>query len=195
MNSQGENRAEPLTKLDIRFRQLEKSIEGREFRFAGPCVFISHIKEDTEACEPIAIYIQNAGLDVYFDKYDKTLADLVREGNPDKVTERIQEGIELSSHMLCVVSPQTIHSYWVPFEVGYGCRAAIGLGVLTLKGLADDALPDYMRTTRVVRGTLSLNQFIAELVGLSSESLIEDKALKRHSDIGHSLDCVLDWGK
>lgn len=193
MSKQGDNRADPFVKILIRLEKLSGMSAEKSNHSFTPCIFISHVKEDTEACEPIAQYIREAGVDVYFDKYDKTLSELVREGNPDKVTERIQEGIDLSSHMLCVVSPQTIRSYWVPFEVGYGCKAAIGLGVLTLKGLADEALPDYMKTTRVVRGTRSLNEFIAELIGTNSDHLIEQKALRRPSDPKHPLDYVLNW--
>jgi hypothetical protein len=175
-----------------RFKDLVENVASK---LETPCIFISHVREDTEACEPIAQYIQDAGLDVYFDKYDQTLADLVRQGNPDKVTERIQSGIDHSTHMICVVSPRTVTSYWVPFEVGYGCKSAIGLGVLTLKGIADDDLPDYMKTTRVIRGTRSLNEFIAELVGTSTDRLVEQKAIKKHTDGRHPLDKVLDWGK
>jgi TIR domain len=193
--NKGENRADPDVRLGIMLRQYIGALKNEEFKLPGPCIFISHIREDTEACEPIAQYILSAGVKIYFDRYDKTLPELVREGNPDKITARIQEGIDLSTHMLCVVSPKTVNSAWVPFEVGYGCKAAIGLGILTLKGIPDDALPDYMKTARVVRGTRSLNQFIAELLGTTPERLIEQKAIKRYSETSHSLDGVLDWIK
>ncbi|HUS09899.1 MAG TPA: toll/interleukin-1 receptor domain-containing protein [Pyrinomonadaceae bacterium] len=123
------------------------------------CVFISHQQEDTEACEPIAQYLVELGVDVYFDKYDKALSPLTAAGNPNKVTQHIQEGIDFSTHMICVVSPKTVKSYWVPFEVGYG-YSRITLGVLTLKGVEDGTLPEYMKTTNVIRGTKSLNNFL-----------------------------------
>ena len=127
--ARGINRADPYQKL-----RAGKGITAKSAsEWPGkPCVFISHHREDTDACQPIADYLVEAGLDVYFDKYDKTLSQLVREGDPNKVTQRIQEGIDFSTHMLCVVSPKTVTSYWVPFEVGYGYRR-ITLGVLNLK--------------------------------------------------------------
>jgi hypothetical protein len=155
-------------------------------------VFISHKKEDTDACRPIADYILQSGSDVFFDVYDETLSDLVTEGNPDKVTARIQEGIDYSTHMLCVVSPQTVHSYWVPFEVGYG-YSKVQLGVLTLKGIEDTALPDYMRTVNVVRGTKSLNEFIVNLLGRSEATLLQERVIKSNSQLNHPLDGVLEW--
>ncbi len=148
-----------------------------------------------EACESIADYILNAGLDVYFDKNDKDLSKLVLEGNPDAVTLQIQKGIDSSTHMICVVSEKTVMSYWVPFEIGYGYGKVKRLGVLTLKGLRDSALPDYLRTANVVRGTKSLNDFIADLLDESVKELVAEKALKRHSENPHPLDRVLDWNQ
>ena len=83
----------------------------------------------------------DAGIDVYFDKYDLTLAEIVAEGDPDKLTQRLQDSIDKSTHMICVVSPLTITSYWVPFEVGYR-YGKVHLGILTLKDLLDKDLPD-----------------------------------------------------
>jgi TIR domain len=179
-----------------RFRESDKVElgEGASPSQDRPCIFISHKREDTDDCALIADYILNAGLDVYFDQQDKTLSELVAEDNSDKVTERIQQGIDWSTHMLCVVSTHTIPSYWVPFEVGYG-YGKVKLGVLTLKGIEEASLPDYMKTTHVVRGTKSLNEFIASLLGESTTQLVAQKALMRHSESEHPLDAVLDWNK
>lgn len=194
MPKAGENRANPFVKYGIVLDKLKACVGGESYSPPGLCVFISHQREDSEVCEPIADYLIKAGLDVYFDRYDQTLSELVQQGNPDKVTERIQQGIDLSTHMLCVVSVQTASSYWVPFEVGYG-SGKLRLGVLTLKGIADDSLPDYMKTTQVIRGTHSLNEFIAELLGIPEGELLQEKAVQKHSDISHPLGNVLDWQK
>jgi hypothetical protein len=157
------------------------------------CVFISHQHEDTQACDPIAQYLVELGVDVYFDKYDKALSQLTAAGNSTKVTQHIQEGIDFSTHMVCVVSTKTVKSYWVPFEVGYGYNR-ITLGVLTLKGVADEMLPDYMKTTQVIRGTKSLNLFIAELLG-QPKDFLESRASFKSSSSNHPLDSVFDWNK
>lgn len=156
------------------------------------CVFISHQKEDEAACEKIADYLINSGVDVYFDKFDSTLKQLVQSGNASLVTQQIKDGINKSTHMICVVSPSTVKSYWVPFEVGFGYDRK-PLGVLTLKGILDADLPDYMKTTRVLRGTKSLNQFIAELLGDTIDNLARGVRIKKATDMQHPLDSVLDW--
>ena len=38
-----------------------------------PRVFISHQKKDSEAARTIADYLQEAGIDVYFDQYDQSI--------------------------------------------------------------------------------------------------------------------------
>ncbi len=201
MPSTGLNRADPLNRLAILLAKMKDEISKAKNQEASPadsgalCIFLSHKREDTEACEPIADYIMKAGADVYFDKTDTDLAELVLEGNPDAVTAQIQKGIDSSTHMLCVVSEATVRSYWVPFEVGYGYNKVKRLGVLTLKGISDSELPDYMRTTNVVRGTKSLNDFIAELLGEAVNELVAEKALRKYSELPHPLDKVLDWAK
>lgn len=188
----GENRAELIVKLKWLFDVFEKKQAGQSVSGADVCIFISHTRQDTESCIPIAEYLCDAGIDIYFDHYDPMIDELVQQGNADKVAAHIQEGIEYSSHMICVVSPQTVNSYWVPFEVGYG-YGKIPLAVLTLKGLAEDALPEYMRTTRVIRGTLTLNAFIAELLEAEVKALENGSVITKHSELRHALDDVLDW--
>lgn len=157
-----------------------------------PCIFISYHRSDEKDAERIAQYLLEAGVDIYFDKYDKTLNQLVEEGNADKVTKRIQDGIDYSSHMLCIVSTTTVQSYWVPFEVGYGYKQR-HLAILTLKGVTDEMLPHYMKTTKVIRGTKSLNDFISRILGTSETTLIAQGAIKRYSEPSHPLDNVLNW--
>lgn len=160
-----------------------------------PCVFISHKREDTKDCEKIAEYLMDANVNVYFDKYDDSLSRYASEEDADKLTETIRKGIDESTHMLCVVSEMTYKSYWVPFEVGYGyCR--IKLGILTLKDMAEADLPDYMKTSDVIiRGTKSLNDFIAQLLGQKRDILESQGIIKKSSVESHPLDKILNWQK
>lgn len=186
--ARGTNRAEPHQKA--RSGSARKSFSDWQGR---PSVFISHQNEDTQACETIAEYLLSLGVDIYFDKYDKMLSQLTLSQDPTKVTQHIQEGIDFSTHMICVVSPKTVTSYWVPFEVGYGYNR-ITLGVLTLKGVEDKALPEYMKTTKVIRGTRSLNEFISQLLG-EPTNFLESRASFKASASPHPLDKVLSWNQ
>jgi len=95
--------------------------------------------------------------------------------------------------MICVVSRNTIKSYWVPFEVGYGYDRVV-LGVLTLKGMEDSELPEYMKTTSVLRGAKSLDQFLLELLK-ERKDYSAGRTLARSTLPGHPLARVLDWNK
>jgi hypothetical protein len=132
---------------------------GRLNRQGKLCVFISHQKKDSTYCSKIADYIKSVGLDVYFDEYDTDLKIAVQNDNPKKVVNAIKIGIQNSTHMLCVISPNTLYSKWVPFEVGYGYDNTKIL-VLTLKGIKKEDLPHYVRAVPVLRDIYDINRFI-----------------------------------
>ena len=123
---------------------LVKSLGDSTFN-KRPCVFLSHKREDKNACKEIANYLKNAGIDYYLDEEDSKLQYASSIGDPIKITESIKNGIKESTHMMVVVSDKTYRSLWVPFEVGYGHASIldqekwqsqenrIKLSVLTLK--------------------------------------------------------------
>lgn len=157
------------------------------FSSSVKCVFISHQKNDTLYSKRIAEYIMSYNIDVYFDEYDNDLRIYRQTNNPNGVVKCIKKGINISSHMLCIISLSAMDSKWIPWELGYGNEKTIQ-GVLTLKGIKDEQLPHYLKTVDIIRGTKSLNIFIKNISGMSS--LI----LESHSAPIHSLDTILDWG-
>lgn len=156
------------------------------------CVFISHQKADASICRHIADYLINAGIDVYFDEYDKDLKDYYQNNNPKGVVNSIKKGIQQSSHMLCVISPNTLYSKWVPWEVGYGYDIT-QLSALTLKGIKEENLPDYLKTVTLVRGTKTLNDYISMLAGEYKERMFSSNRIINDSISHHPLDNYLDW--
>ena len=64
----------------------------------SPRVFISHQKKDSDIARVIADYLENAGIDTYFDQYDST----INRSDPQSVVKAIRYGIENSTHMLVV---------------------------------------------------------------------------------------------
>lgn len=158
------------------------------------CVFLSHQQRDKDICKKIADYLIAANIDVYFDEYDADLKVHRQSNNPKGVVDSLRKGIRGSSHMLVVVSPSTISSKWVPWEVGYGYDH-IDLSVLTLKGIKDDDLEAYLQTTKIIRGTKSLNSYLATITR-SLEPLMESRdIIKSYSAPNHPLDNYLDWNK
>lgn len=156
------------------------------------CVFISHHKSDLDDCIKIADYLMKANIDVYLDEYDYNLKEHVQRQNPKGVVTCISKGINNSSHMLCVLSSNTIYSKWVPWEIGFGYDKT-DLGAITLKGIAEASLPDYLKTVRIIRGTQSLNDYISDVAGFSKDYLKMYSRIDEHSISSHQLDNVLDW--
>ncbi len=155
------------------------------------CVFISHQKKDKDAAKKIADYLLNAGVDVYFDEYDSDLKIHHQSGNPKGVTSSICNGINNSSHMLAVVSPNSLNSTWIPFEIGYGYDKT-ELNVLCLKGIPKGTLPEYIRAVHIVRDIYDLNGYISTLTGQTQERLIETKMFSAYNNIYNPLTSVMD---
>lgn len=156
------------------------------------CIFISHQKNDASICRKIADYLINAGVDVYFDEYDGDLKLNQQTNNPQYVVDAIKKGINKSSHMLCVFSPNTIYSKWVPWEIGYGYDKT-NLSALTLKGITDADLPEYLKTVPIIRGTKSLNNYISNIEGKNQDKMFSESLLLEHTRQSHPLDNYLDW--
>lgn len=155
------------------------------------CVFIAHQNKDKDQARKVADYLQNAGIDVYFDEYDSELRIHHQSNNPKKVTEAICNGINNSSHMLVIVSPNTINSAWVPFEIGYGFEKT-DLGVLCLKGIPKGSLPEYIRTAPIIRDIYDLNNLITRLTGRKTEILLETKMMSDYGSYTNPLSNVMD---
>ena len=82
----------------------------------GICVFISHQKGDKAAAIKIAQYIQNSGIDIYFDEKDSS----IDRDDPKSVVAAVKTAIRHSTHMLCILSNNALKASMMPWEIGYG---------------------------------------------------------------------------
>lgn len=151
------------------------------------CVFISHKKEDSHAAKQIADYLMNAGVNVYFDEYDNTL-DLT---NPHSIVNSIKNGLDHSTHLLVLLSPNALLSKWIPWEVGYAYDSKRIIS-LTLKELSTIQLPEYLQITSIIRGTKSLNELISTLLHTTESNLIYEQKMFSASMMSHPLDNILN---
>lgn len=158
------------------------------------CVFLCHQQNDKDVCRKISDYLLAADIDVYFDEDDTDLKYYRQANRPQGVVDSIRAGINNSSHMLVVVSTNTIHSKWVPWEIGYGYDST-DLGVLTLKGIKNEDLPDYLKTTLIIRGTQSLNTYLAKITGKVQSVMESVRLIKSYATLSHPLDNYLDWNQ
>jgi hypothetical protein len=159
--------------------------------FGIKCVFISHQQKDKDDAKKIADYLINAGIDVYFDAYDGDLRIHHQSNNAKAVTDSIRRGINNSSHMLVLVSPNTLSSTWVPFEIGYGYDKT-DLFVLCLKGILKGGLPEYVRSATIVRDIYDLNNLISRISKIDKEILLEAKMMSDYGSRTNPLSSVMD---
>lgn len=153
-----------------------------------PRVFISHQKKDSDAAKNIADYLQDAGIDVYFDQYDKS----INRSDPQSVVNAIKRGIENSSHMLVLFSPNTLESMWVPWEIGYAYNSVVKLNVLRLKGVAKDKLPEYLKVANTIMSIYQFNNLIASILGTNREQLILENRSFSENNATHMLNKIMD---
>jgi hypothetical protein len=156
------------------------------------CVFLSHQQADKEVCKKIADYLIAADIDVYFDEYDEDLKISRQSNKPKEVVDCIKKGINNSSHMLVVVSLNTLQSKWVPFEIGYGYDKT-ELGVICLKGIPLGKLPEYIRTApQIVRDIYDLNELIKKISGKEEKILIEARMMSDFKNVMNPLSNIMD---
>lgn len=152
-------------------------------------VFLSHQRSDKNEAEKIAEYLKACGINVYFDKFDKELQQAVADNNPKGVVAAIKKGVAASTDMLVLVSPNTLRSEWVPFEIGYGYDA-LDVKALTLKGIKSKDIPDYIKVVPIIRDIYDMDIYST---GKGNKYLMEARGITRKAaGRTHPLAGVMD---
>lgn len=152
-------------------------------------VFISHQQSDKVEAKKVADYLEACSIDVYFDKYDQELQQAWLSDNPKGVVNAIKAGVRSSTHMLALVSPNTLRSEWVPFEIGYGYDVLTVLA-LTLKGIGTKDIPDYIKVVPIIRDIYDIDKFAKEK---GNKYLMESRRITK--EVGyenHPLHGIMD---
>lgn len=152
-------------------------------------VFISHQRADKTEAEKVAKYLKACKIDVYFDKYDRELQQAWSTGNPNGVVQAIKNGVASSTHMIALVSPNTLRSEWVPFEIGYGYDS-LTVMALTLKGIKTADIPDYIKIVPIIRDIYDIDKFAKEK---GNRFIMESSGITKEAGYsGHPLDGIMD---
>lgn len=159
---------------------VQKSYSTYTASVRKPVVFLSHKSEDKEFVESIGNYFMNAGVDIYLDKNDFKLQSAVNLNDPKRVTECIQEGISKSDYILCFVSYNTVNSWWVPYEIGYGQKA--NKEILTLKRKDVRHIPAYLEIEEIIDDITDINKFIKRITSKHYIPLTEKYAWETSSN-------------
>lgn len=128
---------------------------------SSPTIFLSHKSEDKDYVEQIGLYLTNAGLNIYLDKYDSRLQSAVSNEDPNGITSCIHRGVNNSDYILCITSSETVKSWWVPYEIGYGRNAQKKIATLVRNGTP--YIPDYLKIEKILESISDLNNFISDI--------------------------------
>ena len=99
--------------------------ETQDYRFnksrysTVPCVFLSHKSEDKPYVKAVGDYIMSFGINIYLDINDENLQQAVSHNDDVGIVQYIEEGLNASTHLLCIISEVTKYSRWIPYEIGY----------------------------------------------------------------------------
>lgn len=76
---------------------------------------------------------------------------------------------------------------WVPWEIGYTYNSHVTLGVLRVKSVPKNELPEYLKVVKVVSDIWDMNQFISNLTKADRAHLLTEGRIRRYSDSNHPL--------
>lgn len=128
-------------------------------------VFISHKKEDELHARVVARTLLIHNHSYYLDVIDDSL-----EKNGDDLSDHLREKMTECDSLIAVVSPVTILSWWVPWEIGVATEKDYPLSTYLTGGSTP---PEYMRKWPVLRSAEDLRRFAALL------STVEPAVLRR----------------
>ncbi len=159
-----------LPEIQAQYRNLHEAFEKRasvNFSMAtrkpsAPCIFLSHRSTDKEAVRKIGEYIMAQGIDVYLDADDPNLQKADRDNDHQAITTAIELGITNSTDLLAYVTPNTVASPWVPYEIGFAKRDGSQLAAMKSKDLT--ALPSYLVIVHQITGIESLKDYLQKII-------------------------------
>jgi TIR domain len=123
----------------------QKSAKRKARHSKDYLVFISHSSSDRWIAEVIAEKIGSIGASCWLDEKDL-------EGG-EVIVDRIINGIDLCDEALVLISPQSVQSQWVAFEIG-GVRAQHK----RVTPILNNVRPDDMAPMKDIKG-IDLNKF------------------------------------
>jgi hypothetical protein len=108
----------------------------------GPCVFISHKREDIDMARLAAKSLKQLEIDVWLDVDDQHTQQAAELNDDKKLAEAIERGLVHCTHLLALLSPKTKGSWWVPYEIGSARGRQKDLAFLVHKDVKE--LPSYL---------------------------------------------------
>ena len=150
-----------------------------------PCVFISHKKEDADFARNLSDYIMDKGINVYYDENDPILAK--EHKSPDEVVNAIKKGLEKSTHMIIVLSKNTLESNWVPWEVGFASAKDKEYRLLRLNDVYEN-IPEFYKVAKILNDSDDLDRYLASMKSTQTHKRTTDDEILRKRLLLERLD-------
>jgi hypothetical protein len=173
---------------------LESSISNK----GGICIFLSHrstdkpdVRDIQDRIKQIGEFIMECEIDIYLDENDEKLQEAVQSNNQIAVTNFIEQGINNSTHLMCIISNNTQGSWWIPYEVGYAKKSFGSDKLATLKLDRGCYLPDYLAITEELKGAQDLYGYLDSIRGQGR--LYSGRDFSGYSEESHPLMNCLQW--
>ncbi len=99
-------------------------------------IFISHKKEDESVARRVMKVFESVGVDAYLDVLDNMLTN-----NGEELTKHIRQKLRECSEIIVILSSNTKHSWWVPFEIGMATEKEMSIVNYLV---SDEILPEYL---------------------------------------------------
>lgn len=137
----------------------------------SPCVFISHRQADVKEAREAAQVARQFGFSVWLDVLDPVL--MGRSGLPDSLSDEqhamvVAATIEIallnSSHVLAIITPNTVGSQWVPYEYGRvkARQVTSDQAACLISSGASVKLPEYLHLGATLNSRSALTTWLAE---------------------------------
>lgn len=121
------------------------------------CVFLSYRAEDIDAADAVAQYLMGNNIDVFFER------DISDDQDAEELVQRMEDGMNTSTHLLILLSKWTEISWLVPYEIGYARRSGKGIAAALLKGGTEEKFPDYLKNERTITGIVDFKNYAEEV--------------------------------
>jgi len=149
-----------------------------------PKIFLCHSSKDKEFVEQIAKDLNDHGVDVWYDKWE------IKVG--DSIIQKINSGIEDSSHMGMILSPHSIESNWVKKEFDAGLikeidtKKVVLLPILFKKCL----IPTIIKSKMYANFTNGYQEGLKELLNVFN---VNTREISKGQESGHLFVDTLDY--
>ena len=150
-----------------------QTVDGKPVTGAHPVVFLSHRSLDKPVARALSRLVSALGIHFWLDEGDADLQRAAALGmtGDAALVHAIERGVRHSTHLIGLLSPRTMGSWWVPYEIGFARAQSKGAIFVALE-LDEDlaSIPEYARVAPVFTSVDEIARWSASLTGTDLHS-------------------------